>query len=332
MFNRAVSIKLVSGVALLASVLGITQTRPADAAGQAYACPVGKFISVSQHPANTAYPAPTLSVSCTDTTFTVASNGIPSFEFVQITPNRLAAQTYSWTMPLTPASGVTRSVPLGGVSAIGIDGLPIFGPTEAPRDGYADPYVANILDTCNGHTAQRGDYHYHARANCMSSFISITVPGTVLGFGTDGVPILSPWVCTNAACTTTRKVTSSWAVVNASVTNSWQKNGYIAGSGDLDECNGALTSDGSYAYFATDSFPYFMGCYRGTVPAGSPSFQTAPQVDGATATPTATPTATGTPTATATLVATAVPTATPTRTPAAPGTMFRTQLPLLVRN
>ncbi|MEM7345662.1 MAG: YHYH protein, partial [Chloroflexota bacterium] len=35
------------------------------------------------------------------------------------------------------------------------------------------------------------------------------------------------------------------------------------GSGDLDQCNGLTLADGSYAYFATDTFPYFMGCYYG---------------------------------------------------------------------
>ena len=238
------------------------------------ACPSALFMAVQADPKNTAYPAPTLNVTCSATAFVVESNGIPNFEFVQITPNALKAQTYRWEILLTPASGVTQSIPLGGSVAVAVDGLPIFGPTEAPNTGYRDPYLDNILDSCNGHTAPRGDYHFHARPDCLITLLNGQVPGTVLGYGLDGVPILSPYVCSNISCTTTKKVTSSWKVINASLSNAWQKHGYVAGLGDLDECNGGLTSAGTYAYFATDSFPYFAGCYRGTVPANTPQFQT----------------------------------------------------------
>ena len=37
----------------------------------------------------------------------------------------------------------------------------------------------------------------------------------------------------------------------------------MEGSGDLDECNGLVGEDGSYAYYTTDTFPYTLGCYRG---------------------------------------------------------------------
>ncbi len=38
----------------------------------------------------------------------------------------------------------------------------------------------------------------------------------------------------------------------------------VAGSGTLDECNGAMV-DGQYVYFATDDFPFFPRCFKGTV-------------------------------------------------------------------
>ena len=31
-----------------------------------------------------------------------------------------------------------------------------------------------------------------------------------------------------------------------------------------DECNGRTQADGSYAYYATKDFPYFLGCFKGT--------------------------------------------------------------------
>ncbi|OWY62084.1 hypothetical protein B7486_60315, partial [cyanobacterium TDX16] len=47
--------------------------------------------------------------------------------------------------------------------------------------------------------------------------------------------------------------------------DTWSAHSYVEGSGDLDECNGTVLEDGSYAYFTTDEFPYVLGCYRGEV-------------------------------------------------------------------
>ena len=38
---------------------------------------------------------------------------------------------------------------------------------------------------------------------------------------------------------------------------------YVAGSGDLDECNG-MAVNGQYGYFITDAYPWVLGCYSGT--------------------------------------------------------------------
>ena len=38
---------------------------------------------------------------------------------------------------------------------------------------------------------------------------------------------------------------------------------YAAGAGDLDECNGMIV-DGLYGYYVTDSYPWVIGCFRGT--------------------------------------------------------------------
>ena len=37
---------------------------------------------------------------------------------------------------------------------------------------------------------------------------------------------------------------------------------FIAGSGDLDACNG-MTLDGVYGYSVTERFPYILGCFTG---------------------------------------------------------------------
>ena len=46
----------------------------------------------------------------------------------------------------------------------------------------------------------------------------------------------------------------------------WSNNAYTAkvGSAYLDQCNGHVGPGGDYHYHATSTFPYIVGCYRGT--------------------------------------------------------------------
>lgn len=237
-------------------------TPPGIVANTSTRCPAEHFLDVQAHPANGAYPAPQLTVTCTGSTFIVQSNGIPNFEFVQVTPNKLQAQNYRWEIPLQPRPAAQPgNIPLLGPVAVAVNGLPIFGPNEAPRDDYGDPYLDGLLDYCNGHTAPQGMYHFHARPNCIVADIDGKV-GLVIGYAFDGYPILSPYLCNDASCASVKKMQSSWQRTQ-NVRNAWQAHQYVAGSGDLDQCNGLAFADGSYAYFATDTFPYFLGCYHG---------------------------------------------------------------------
>lgn len=225
-------------------------------------CPDEHFVDVSTYEQTQNYPAPAMTVTCDEENLIITSNGIPTFEFVAVTPSALQAQNYNWTIPLTPQDLETPAeVPLGGPIGFTVTGLPLFGPTESPMDGYADPMLDNLLDYCNGHTAQRGDYHFHAAPTCLFEEYENQV-GLVVGYAFDGYPILAPYLCEDANCTTIREVQSSWVLTNPDVRAAWEANEYVEGSGDLDQCNGMVMEDGSYAYFATRSFPYFLGCYR----------------------------------------------------------------------
>lgn len=228
--------------------------------------------------AGAAYPRPAVAASCEGDEVVIRSNGIPTFEYVAITPNGLAAHDYAFRFPRTPARAArTTEVPLLGAAAVTVTGIPIFGPTENPMDGYRDPYLddqlRNLLDECNGHTAPGGTYHFHARPDCEVVSLGGERVGLVIGWAFDGYPILAPLACDNAACTSTRRLTSSWRSTLAEYTTAtrgpaWDIHEHVDGLGDLDECNGMAIDDPAspydYAYFATDSFPYFLGCYRGT--------------------------------------------------------------------
>lgn len=226
-------------------------------------CPTEAFPMVTADPANGAYPAPTLNAYCQGGYLIVESNGIPTFAFDPVTPAGLQAQNYRWQIPLVPTvAAAPSSVPLVGPIGLTITGLPIYGPTEAPQDGSKDPYLDGILDYCGGHTHQGGVYHFHVRPDCL--FLSMDGnPALIVGFAFDGYPILAPFLCLNDDCTEIVKAQSSWKLVNPNVEAAWQQHAYVEGSGNLDQCNGATLPDGTYAYFATDTFPYFLGCYRG---------------------------------------------------------------------
>jgi hypothetical protein len=194
---------------------------------------------------------------------TVTSNGIPNFEFVQSTPNALKTTTATYHLPLTPtpATGTLQTVPLVGAEAVTVGGLPIYGPTESPTDGSRDPVKDALLDFCGGHTDQKGAYHHHYRPDCL--FSDATKVGLVIGYAFDGYPILAPYECTDTTCKTTYKVKSSYKYIGGS-TAAWDANTYVSGYGNLDKCNGMTRPDGTYAYYATDEFPYFLACYHGT--------------------------------------------------------------------
>ena len=264
-------IKRVLAVAIaMAALVAVVAGSNRDVAGQAIEnqgvagdCPqAASFLDVSKGDPGRGSLKPTLAVACVGSDVVVESNGIPSFRFVQTTPTPLAAQKYRWRIPRTPRlAAQPRQVPLLGPIAVAVDGLPIFGPNEAPEHGTADPYLDKLLDYCNGHTAQRGDYHFHVRPNCLFDKIDGRV-SLVVGWAFDGYPILAPYECTDASCASVRKIASSWRPARR-VRNAWEANAYVEGAGDLDRCNGRVRPDGSYAYYATDSFPYFLACYRG---------------------------------------------------------------------
>ena len=240
-------------------------------------CPqAASFLDVSGDSAGADYPAPTLAVSCEGDEVVVASNGIPNFDFDQVTPNALEEQDFEFRFPRDPtAAAATTAVPLGGTVAVAVNGLPIFGPTEAGQDGYRDPLLDALLDYCNGHTAPGGVYHFHARPDCLFTDLEGQT-SLVIGYAFDGYPILAPYGCDDADCTAVRPMKSSWQpiadqfdengdpIYDGTTEGSWDINEYVEGSGDLDECNGRALSGGGYAYYATDTFPYFVGCYTGT--------------------------------------------------------------------
>ncbi len=259
--NRFLSFSRAVAIVMAVFVTGPT-TAESEKIAQTGCKQAGTFVSVSNYSHNGRYSAPSLSVECSGDNVVVRSNGITNFEFVRSTPHDLEEKNYVWRIPRNPQEASDKKqVPLLGPIGIALNGLPLFGPNESSRHGTGDPYLDGLLDFCGGHTGPGGTYHFHIIPKCLFDKIEGKV-SLVVGYAFDGYPILGPYECTDASCTNIKKVRSSWQKVNSD-RNVWTGNAYQARSGDLDRCNGMKRPDGSYAYYATEKFPYLLACYHG---------------------------------------------------------------------
>ena len=246
---------------------------------------------------------------------TVQSNGIPTYQYLALTPNGLQSKNYTFTFPRSPAvAATTTPVPLLGNMGVAVNGVPIYAVNEGPQppsDAYGDPIAAAIMDQCGSHSAQQGTFHHHKLVvKCLlQSAVSSSQPwnnadpspsqvSPVVGYAFDGFPIYGPYECTDGTCTSVQEMRSSWdntgyqagtvgcassavcssgycaAVMIGGVqttacvpkTCTWSNNAYTAKAGSqfLDQCNGHIGPGGDYHYHATPTYPYTLGCYRGT--------------------------------------------------------------------
>ncbi|MGB5050377.1 MAG: hypothetical protein WBO46_15645, partial [Caldilineaceae bacterium] len=153
-----------------------TPTPTAQSVGDYAECPTADFLPVSANPANSAWPDPYLNVHCTENTVVIESNGIPSFEFVQLTPNQLQAQDYSWEIPLNPTVDETPDqIPLLGVVAIAVNGMPIYGPNEGAIWATATPIWTRFSTSATGTPGRVGTIISTPAPN-VSSPISRAIP------------------------------------------------------------------------------------------------------------------------------------------------------------
>lgn len=255
-----------------------SSTTPSDESADpvARACPDDEFLlDVNDYVSSQGYASPELSVTCTEDTVIIESNGMINYEFVQITPNALEPQNVYIELPLEPTAAAEPLAMGLGSTGIAVNGVAIFAAFEAPQDGYGDPLSDGLLDYCNGHTAPGGIYHYHARMDCL--FDETELADLVYGFSLDGYPILSPYACVDDACEEIEELSSSYVRIDPDGTGAFDAWEYQEGAGDLDVCNGMVGDDGEYRYYATDAFPYVPFCYHGETDAAMGVFDgTAP--------------------------------------------------------
>ena len=209
------------------------------------------------------------------------SNGAPNHDIGRFpnrgNPHSFRKQRIHICVDATPklTGRVTRNVASSGVSLTGIifrPGTADFYDASGPRGFSRDPSsgwrlegmgAADKLgmDRNNAHVDHRGLYHYHAPASALTA----SVKGSLIGYAADGFEIhfvgaraQSSWRLKPG-----KRKTPPYGHHDGTYEQDWQ---FVAGSGNLDECNGTVV-DGRYVYFATDSFPFFPRCFKGRVSA-----------------------------------------------------------------
>ena len=208
--------------------------------------------------ANADLADPEVSASCDGDVVTVKANGIPDFPYIETSPGNPTARDSEYVFPATPtvASETTEVAALGAIG-VAVNGVPIYGATEGAGGDVMS--LGGGFTECGGHNGPTG-YHFHTfdvtgSDDCRFTEADARAGHLLFGYAFDGYPIYSG----------NFQFTSSYELTDESLfaTDTVSAHTYIAGSGDLDECNGRMDDDGNYAYYTTDTYPYTLRCYRG---------------------------------------------------------------------
>lgn len=142
------------------------------------------------------------------------------------------------------------------------------------------------VDQNNAHVQPGGVYHYHGMPEGLLTLAGASDSNrkmVLVGWAADGFPVYARYCYSNAMdATSALKICAGSYVLDTvadagrpsislvplgAFTSDWN---YSPGSGDLDDCNGrtGVTPEfpnGIYYYMATDSYPFFSRCIKGTV-------------------------------------------------------------------
>jgi hypothetical protein len=240
-------------------------------------------------------PPPQVSITTTATERIIKSNGIPDHGPGQFprrgNPNSVSAQQLEFHMPLKPVIAAQPTPSRHASYGVALNGVPFeMGTAEYwnfdQSSGWNyDALSGKInlgLDEHNAHVQPTGLYHYHALPIGLNGRQGID-DGTrmlLLGYAADGFPIYSAYdhVDSKDAKSALKKMRSSYqfrkgtrpsgpgGAYDGTFAEDYE---YVAGSGDLDECNGRVGitpeyPEGTYHYCLTEQFPQLARLWKGT--------------------------------------------------------------------
>ncbi|MCF2872244.1 YHYH protein [Octadecabacter sp. G9-8] len=203
----------------------------------------------------------------------ITSDGVPEHE---TGPWREGAtveeQDHAFCMDATPeiTDTVTRNVHVSGITMTGIplrpgtaeyyDGSTERGYSRDRASGWnVEGMGGLIMDAQSGHVDGSGMYHYHG----IPSEVVSDLDDALFAYAADGFEIRyvgdqmqSSWQLKSG-----ERESGPGGAHDGTYVQDYE---FVEGSGTLDECNGTML-DGEYVYFATDTFPFFPRCFKGTV-------------------------------------------------------------------
>lgn len=246
--------------------------------------------------------------SCSRGQRLLVANGVPNHATGTFpnanNPNRISAQTVSFATTLTPVARTGSGRPVK-VPAYALNGIK-FDPGTAGRceSDVTDPAACDLGrgtgewriealgqssfdfgdDENHAHVQPSGEYHYHGIPEGMLTEQNIAGEAMqLIGWAADGFPVYARYGYADPKYSTSplRAMKSSYQLKSTPDAGRpsagvipmgafSQDYEYVAGSGDLDECNGrfGVTPDfptGVYHYYATDTYPFLQRCVKGSV-------------------------------------------------------------------
>ncbi|MEK6236826.1 MAG: YHYH protein [Planctomycetales bacterium] len=223
----------------------------------------------------------------------IVSNGIPQHAVGQFpnrhNPNTARPQSHSYRVPMRPQNR-KQATPNGhspfGIALNGVQLDPAaaeFWNRDRNSGWQYEALSGKInlgLDDHNAHVQPNGNYHYHGLPNGLVKRLGGSEKQPLLlGYAADGHPIYAQHGYRDADDSDSgmKRLRSSWRVKQGARPNGpggkhdgtfVQDYEYVAGSGDLDECNGrrGVTSEfpeGAYYYCLTEEFPFIPRFFRG---------------------------------------------------------------------
>lgn len=230
-----------------------------------------------------------LAIASNGDTCEITSNAVPNHDFNAtgrfVTP--LSEQDQRYTVPANPEfaarptalslqydnavflNGVKLDLLAAGCYGVGNGRIGCNDMSAPYRFDPMSPSAGFGADEHNAHTQPDGAYHYHGNPMALFEQDDPSGPSPVIGFAADGFPIFGSYISDDG---TIRKATTSYRLKSGSrsggpggdhdgtFVDDWE---YVAGSGDLDECNG-MVQDGIYGYVVTEAYPHVIGCFMGT--------------------------------------------------------------------
>jgi hypothetical protein len=251
----------------------------------------------------------TVQWSCSGTMRTMTSNGIPDHATGTFPnancPNTIAPWSATAAVTLTPvATGTASDIQIVGFALNGVKLDPSTAGTCTVSGASATcSLIGNTgswniealgqtsfnfgVDEDNAHVQPSGEYHYHGMPSAVLAKLSGgAMKPTLVGFALDGFPVYARYGYADPTDGTSavkvmkgsyqlkstpdagRPSTSTYPM--GAFTQDYQ---YVAGSGDLDACNGRtdVTPEfpcGIYHYYITDTYPFIQRCVMGTPTGG----------------------------------------------------------------